>query len=160
MLYQLLNAADTRALLRDTLLDVYFNNARISESNKIIADISNQILHDSAALYKTRAAFFDEEEIFVSGGVFKKEIPRIYYHTCCISGMRIITSDSVQMIDACHIIPCSESNDDTICNCISLCPNLRRAFDRGLIAIDESYKVYMLLKSLSEKSMRFIVSKL
>lgn len=45
------------------------------------------------------------------------------------------------MIDACHIIPFSESHDDTICNGISLCTNLHRALDGGLIAIDESYMV-------------------
>jgi len=155
MLYQLLITADTRELLRNALLDVYFNNARISENNKIIADISNQILHDSAAVYKTRAAYFDEEEVFVRGGVFKKEIPRIYNHTCCISGMRIITSDSTQMIDACHIIPFSESHDDTICNGLSLCPNLHRAFDRGLIAIDESYKV--IIKVFTEDSTAYSI---
>ncbi len=155
MLYQLLTIANTRELLRNTLLDVYFNNARISENNKIIADISNQILHDSPATYKTRATLFDEEEVFVRSGVFKKEIPRIYNHTCCISGMRIITNDSIQMIDACHIIPFSESHDDTICNGISLCPNLHRAFDRGLIAIDENYKV--IIKAFTENNAAYSI---
>ncbi len=97
MLYQLLITADIRELLRNTLLDVYFNNARISENNKIIADISNQILHVSAAIYKTRATYFDEEEVFVRSGVFKKEIPGIYNHTCCISGMRIINIHITQV---------------------------------------------------------------
>lgn len=45
------------------------------------------------------------------------------------------------MIDACHIVPFSESYDDTISNGIALCPNLHRAFDRGLISIDENYRV-------------------
>ncbi len=75
------------------------------------------------------------------GGVFKKVVPRIYNYTCCISGMRVTAGSAVQMIDACHIVPFSESHDDTIGNGISLCPNLHRAFDRGLISIDENYKV-------------------
>lgn len=45
------------------------------------------------------------------------------------------------MIDACHIIPFSESYDDTVTNGIALCPNLHRAFDRGIISIDDKYKV-------------------
>jgi putative restriction endonuclease len=45
------------------------------------------------------------------------------------------------MIDACHIIPFSESYNDTITNGIALCPNLHRAFDRGLISISTDYKV-------------------
>ena len=47
------------------------------------------------------------------------------------------------MIDACHIIPFSESHDDTITNGISLCPNLHRAFDRHLITLDDDYRVVM-----------------
>ena len=45
------------------------------------------------------------------------------------------------MIDACHIVPFAESYNDTIENGISLCPNLHRAFDRGLLTINENYEV-------------------
>ena len=140
-LYDLLINGQTRKILRNTLLNTYFNGNNASENNITIIEISNQILNDPPTIYKTRAEQFDEEDVFVRGGVFKKEIPRIYNYTCCISGMRIIAGDSIQMIDACHILPFSESHDDTICNGISLCPNLHRAFDRHLIAIDENYKV-------------------
>ena len=58
-----------------------------------------------------------------------------------ISGMKIAANISVSMVDACHIVPFSQSYDDTITNGISLCPNLHRAFDRGLVSIDHNYKV-------------------
>ena len=45
------------------------------------------------------------------------------------------------MIDACHIVPFSKSYDDSIKNGIALCPNMHRAFDRGLISIDDNYCV-------------------
>ena len=141
LLYQLLNNNPTREILRNTLLEVYFSGSDLSEKNNTMIEISSQILNDPPEIYKDRAEQFDEEDVFVRGGIFKKEIPRIYNYTCCISGMRIIAGDSIQMIDACHIIPFSESHDDTICNGISLCPNLHRAFDRHLITIDENYKV-------------------
>jgi putative restriction endonuclease len=60
------------------------------------------------------------------------------------------------MIDACHIVPFSESHDDTISNGISLCPNLHRAFDRGLISIDEDYKV-IVSSSFSESSVDYSI---
>ena len=60
---------------------------------------------------------------------------------CCGLFLLTLLSHFYQMIDACHIVPFSESHDDTITNGISLCPNLHRAFDRGLIAIDENYRV-------------------
>lgn len=62
-------------------------------------------------------------------------------NTCCISVMKTDATVNVSMIDDCHIVPFSVSYDDTVTNGIALCPNLHRAFDRGLIAIDENYKV-------------------
>lgn len=55
--------------------------------------------------------------------------------------MRIESTANAQMIDACHIVPFSISNDDTVSNGISLSPNLHRAYDRGLITINEDYIV-------------------
>lgn len=55
--------------------------------------------------------------------------------------MKIDATINVSIIDACHIIPFSESYDDTITNGIALCPNLHRAFDRGLIGTNESYRI-------------------
>ena len=53
------------------------------------------------------------------------------------------------MIDACHIVPFSFSCDDAVANGIALCPNPHRAFDKGLIAIDENYNV-VISKSFCE----------
>ena len=82
-----------------------------------------------------------EEEVFLRGSVFKQYIPKIYDNTCCITGYRISSLFNISMIDACHIIPFSESYDDTIGNGLPLCPNIHRACDRGLITIDENYKI-------------------
>ena len=55
--------------------------------------------------------------------------------------MQITTAYNIQMVDACHIRPFAESHDDTIQNGIPLCPNLHRAFDRGLLTINSNYQV-------------------
>jgi putative restriction endonuclease len=113
-------------------------------------EVAQQILEEPAVVYQAQVAVADEEELFVRSGVFKRVVPRVYNHTCCISGMRLTTTRSVQMIDACHIKPFSESHDDTIGNGISLCPNLHRAFDRFLISIDADYRVRMAEDVLEE----------
>lgn len=136
-----------RTILRAVLLDTYFpltkgNYLRSKrKQGNYISEIENKLLNEAPEKYKLEIAKADEEEIFLRGGTFKKIVPRIYNYTCCISGLRIDSTSSVQMIDACHIIPFSESHDDTITNGISLCPNLHRAFDRGLISIDDNYRV-------------------
>ena len=75
------------------------------------------------------------------GGVLEQVVPRVYDYTCCVSSMRITVGTRVRLVDACHIVPFAESRDDTIVNGLSLCPNLHRAFDRGLIRIDADYRV-------------------
>ena len=45
------------------------------------------------------------------------------------------------MVDACHIVPFSQSYDDTITNGIALSPTLHRAFDLGLVSVSDDYRV-------------------
>ena len=140
-LFKLLISKDSREVLKNILLAEYFPGSELQDSNKLLTSILSQILNDPPGIYQMKAKNSDEDELFVRGGLFKREIPKIYNYTCAISGMRIITDTSIQMIDACHIVPFSESYDDTIRNGISLCPNLHRAFDRGLISLSNEYKV-------------------
>ncbi len=150
-LFQLMTDEYSNNILTQFLLDEYFSQTSkihaslINQKFDIFGTIENKILNEPAEEYKNEIKKLisqkNEEEIFLRGGIFKREIPKIYNNTCCISGMRIDSIINISMIDACHIIPFSESYDDTVTNGIALCPNLHRAFDRGLISIDDNYKV-------------------
>lgn len=145
----------SRGKFENLLLDVYFPTTGKNYDFAAIKPyptqerIASEILNDTKAQYQTlmqqlATLLSDnelEEERFIRGSIFKKEIPRIYQNRCCISGMYIQSVTNAQMIDACHIVPFSASNDDTVGNGISLAPNLHRAFDRGLITITDDYKV-------------------
>jgi putative restriction endonuclease len=150
-LFLLMNEKTSNRILKQCLLDTYFletkdNFSYSYEGQQIILDdIEGQILHEDAAEYRKEIEKLikqqNEEELFLRGSLFKREIPKLYDNTCCISGMKVDATISVSMVDACHIVPFSESHDDTITNGIALCPNLHRAFDRGLIGIDNDYRV-------------------
>lgn len=70
--------------------------------------------------------------------------------------MKVESINSISMIDACHIVPFSESYNDTITNGIPLCPNLHRAFDRGLIGIDDNYRV-LISRSWKESQSPYLI---
>ncbi len=150
-LYELMKDNKSNEILTQFLLDEYFPNSKgnfnnsSSRQKNLFDDIENKILNEPSEEYhqeiKKLMQQKNEEEIFLRGSLFKREIPKIYNNTCCISGMRIDATIAISMVDACHIVPFSLSYDDTVTNGIALCPNLHRAFDRGLIAIDEDYKV-------------------
>ncbi|MAW96140.1 MULTISPECIES: HNH endonuclease [unclassified Leeuwenhoekiella] len=152
-LFELLQIQSYRIIIKEFLLDSYFfrnkSNIKINAQGYLENLIEHEILNESRVEYvlklnsikaKLEDANF-EEELFVRGGVFKKTVPKIYDYTCCISGLKIISNHNFQLVDACHIIPFSQSQDDTISNGISLSPTLHRAFDRGLITIDSNYRI-------------------
>lgn len=147
-LFDLIVNENYNLMLQQMIKDQYFDTTDF-EINSFqfdeIKTLEYKILNEDAALYKTEIKKFieqkNEEEIFIRGNIFKREIPKIYNNTCCISDMRVDAIANISMIDACHIVPFSESYDDTVTNGIALCPNLHRAFDRGLIGVNEQYKV-------------------
>ncbi|MUP46554.1 HNH endonuclease [Gramella sp. BOM4] len=152
-LFYLLQQPESCQVLEEQLLENYFYESRRYYRNDTNSAeeslLEYQIQNESSREYKERLlslkSQLDEssyqEEIFIRGGLFKRSIPKIYDHRCCISGMRIMGPPNIQMIDACHIHPFSLSNDDTVSNGIALSPTLHRAFDRGLIYITADYKV-------------------
>ena len=154
-LFELLMIPIPRAEIENVLLDTYFPSTKVNYQFGVVNNydvekvIKEQILNDTKEEYQTLMNLITEEltenefeeERFIRGSIFKREVPKIYLNQCCISGMRIESNTNAQMIDACHIVPFSVSNDDTVSNGISLSPNLHRAYDRGLITINENYIV-------------------
>ena len=149
-LHELLISTETNDFLRMVILKKYFPNFDSKEiQNTFLEKIKKDILNDSSVEYaaKVRKIFANknedeaEEEIYVRSGQFKREVLTNYNNTCAISGLRINIARNISMLDACHIIPFSDSYDDTITNGISLTPTLHRAFDRGLISISNDYRV-------------------
>ncbi len=149
-LFDLMKDPVSNKVLKLLLFENYFPNAKnINVDYSLFKKIEQQILNEDQIKYKATIEELNnslskeevEEELFVRGSLFKREIPRIYNFTCAISRMRVISISNAQMVDACHIVPFSISRDDTIRNGISLSPNLHRAFDRGLISISSEFKV-------------------
>ncbi len=161
-LYSLMKEEQSNLILQQFLIDEFFADTKTKYRNPgsaqqtMFDDLEGKILHEPAAAYRAEIKKLieekNEEEIFIRGSLFKREIPKIYNNTCCISGMKIDAVINVSMIDACHIVPFAESYDDTITNGIALCPNLHRAFDRGLISIDDDYRVVISNKFKEETS--------
>lgn len=146
-LFALMNNLETRTVLKNVLLNTYFPNTKAlylsaqANANVYIQNLENYILNESSVTYQSPPSVKNEDEQFVRGSLFKKWIPKLYQNTCSITRMCVTSSHGYQLIDACHIKPISLSNDDTVSNGFALCPNLHRAFDRGIIGVDENYRV-------------------
>lgn len=153
----ILNDAKSRHVLRQSVLETYFPgqvSVSLDSAGVHFEEISRQIVQEDPSIYAAAVKKLKEElsgseagrelfqqEIIVRGGAFQREVPKLYGYRCCASGLKIDATFNVSMIDACHIVPFAKSYNDTITNGIALCPNLHRAFDRGMITVDENFRV-------------------
>lgn len=146
-LFVLLQDAAQRKVLLDALLHTYFPatlaNYRQAKATRqgYLAELERYVLNEPVVNYQSLVVEDEFVASFVRGGMFQKKIPEIYDYTCCITGMRLESTLGHTLIDACHIEPFSLNGNDQITNGLALCPNLHRAFDRGLISIDQQYRV-------------------
>ena len=156
----LLLQPESRQALHQELLTTYFsgqNAPRIDDDSAgYVKGLEDEVANESQAEYKavidelkaaakTAKTRLDPEkyeiEVYNRGTIFRREIIRLYNETCCVSGLRVAATFSITMVDACHIKPFAVGFDNTLTNGIALCPNLHRAFDRGLLAVDDDYRV-------------------
>lgn len=145
-LFQLLTLERNRAFVRDSLLSTYFpaqqqeyyRHKQLDQG--FYRDMQALVLNDPEVRYK-RVSIQSEEDIFVRSGLFKRYIPQLYQDTCAMTGMRMRFTFTYNFLDACHIVPFAVSHDDKVTNGLALCPNLHRAFDRGLVSVDTDYRI-------------------
>lgn len=70
----------------------------------------------------------------VRNPAFRRVVIRIYDYRCAATGIRILLPSGEAMVEAAHIHPFCEAQDDDPCNGLALSPNIHWAMDRNLIA--------------------------
>ena len=138
--------AEHRVSDRLLLLANYFpGQAEPKELPDALIAFEHQIAYDSREAYVARqlqrAQEEEEEEQVLRSAAFRWKVPELYGHRCAITGLQVRHGIRASLIDACHIVPWADSFDDTISNGLALCPNLHRAFDRGLVSVADDFTV-------------------
>jgi putative restriction endonuclease len=112
---------ENRKLMREALISRYFPHIR------------NYAPHEVNVSQK---AIVTEEVEYGRSAAFRRKILSIYDHQCAACGLRIKlpAGNDISFIDAAHLIPFSESQNDHPTNGLALCKNHHWAMDRGLIA--------------------------
>lgn len=144
-IFHLLTEPKYRDAVRLSLIHTYFpfSKERYFEGKRnqgaYLHAVEDYVLNEVPKVMRLQVA--EEEMVYVRNWIFKKMVPQVYQNTCAISGMKVGSSQGKSLIDACHIVPFSRDQDDRVTNGIALCPNLHRAFDCGLVSIDQEYRV-------------------
>jgi len=141
-----------REELKLAILAKYFGvSGQIPEKEKVkySSTVKAEILYDPEENYSRKViktiseipAEAREEIMILRSFIFRKAILEVYNNQCSVSGLKVEDANRNSLVDACHITPFSETWNDSIRNGIALSPTFHRAFDRGLIAISDNYKV-------------------
>lgn len=72
---------------------------------------------------------------------FRRAVVHCYDHRCALCGVRIVTPEGHTVVEAAHIKPWSRFQDDDVRNGMALCRLCHWAFDKGLMGVDQDYKV-------------------
>lgn len=155
-LFVLLVIPEYRKILRQVILNTYFLNIRY-EIERIIEKhrtLRREHIEEHIEAYREELMqsaehpFSTHREIEsikietpVRSAGFRRAIMKIYKYICAVCELNIQTASGACITDAAHIVPFSVSYNDDIRNGISLCRSHHWAFDAGLIAVSEDYRV-------------------
>jgi putative restriction endonuclease len=73
--------------------------------------------------------------------VFAQQVRGAYDSRCAITGLRIINGGGRAEMEAAHIQPVAENGPDTVRNGLALSRTVHWMFDRGLISLDDDYRL-------------------
>jgi putative restriction endonuclease len=79
---------------------------------------------------------------------FRRHVREAYRNTCAITGLRLTNGSGRPEVQAAHIRPVECDGPDTVRNGLALTATVHWMFDRGLISVDESYRVLISPKGI------------
>lgn len=134
-LFCLLQQPENIDRLAETLAGKWFGRG-LDELNKI-AEIGRKI---SEYEYELRQPDFENRRVaeappaIIRNPAFRRVVIQNYDYRCAASGLRIVLPDGTSMVEAAHIHPFSEAQDDDPANGLALTPDMHWAMDKHLIA--------------------------
>ena len=75
--------------------------------------------------------------------MFSRKVRHVYGERCSLTGLRLINGGGRPEVEAAHIRPVGDGHNgpDSIWNGIALCQTAHWMFDRGLVTMEDDYKI-------------------
>lgn len=87
---------------------------------------------------------------------FSEAVKSAYRNTCAVTGLRIINGGGRAEVQAAHIRPVAASGPDSVRNGLALCGTVHWMFDRGLLSLDDDYRILTAKGRVPEPVLRLI----
>lgn len=89
---------------------------------------------------------------------FAAAVKSAYVDTCAVTGLKIINGGGRSEVQAAHIRPVADNGPDSVRNGIALSGTVHWMFDRGLLAIDEDYRLLIASDRVPDTVGRMLLS--
>ena len=148
--FDLLADADFRLKARLLLVSRYFE-----PRERVALLVSLGLCVDGADMNEPRIADLNteaEEAARKKGrsARFAVQVVSRYKFTCALTGLCCLTADGAAIVDAAHIEPFAESQNDHIENGLALCKNAHWMFDEGLWSVRDDGRVVLAPQRFTE----------
>jgi putative restriction endonuclease len=81
---------------------------------------------------------------------FAVQVVSRYKFTCALTGLCCLTADSAAIVDAAHIVPFAEAQNDELGNGLALCKNAHWMFDEGLWSVGNDGRIVVARQRFTE----------
>ena len=148
-LYQLLQAHETRDVLRAALIQAYFAEEEQAAILQQGAVNFQSFVYSQALIQnvqrKVKESVDDETgyQPNVRDQGFRRAVVRVYDHRCAFCGVRMLTVDGHSAVEAAHIVPWSVNHNDDPRNGMALCRLCHWTFDEGLASVSSRYTMLL-----------------
>jgi putative restriction endonuclease len=130
-LYRYLRDANARAALRNALIERWFPD-RAEALNRALAAHSEEDAYELTLREGTPPPYTVTQR--VGQAAFRNVVLQAYDYRCAATGWRLIVPGAWGLIDAAHLIPYAETQNNDPRNGMALTPTFHRALDQNLIA--------------------------
>jgi len=142
-LFELIKNSQALARLREILIASWFPDSR-GRLEKFFADQAPSIEYERRLHGQIAGKSMEGDplkyDVPIRDRAFRRAVLESYDYRCAASGWRIILPDNTALVEAAHLIPFSEIQDDDPRNGIALAPSYHWALDKHLIAPGPDYK--------------------
>jgi putative restriction endonuclease len=87
---------------------------------------------------------------------FQRRIRVAYNNTCAITGLCLINGGGRPEVEAAHIRPVEADGPDSVRNGLALTGTVHWLFDRGLITLDDDYRLVVAEREIPSEMMRLL----
>ena len=132
-LFTLLNDEESIDVLSQTMAQHWFGRG-LQELTQVVALCTDISRYEHRIRTGLITPDLNTQPESIRSPAFRRVVTQIYDYRCAATGLRFLLPSGVAMVEAAHIHPFSESQDDDPCNGLALTPNMHWAMDRFLIS--------------------------